>query len=462
LTARPPPQLFVIGTSEAFSGFWPELAERNGLALRRLQEPETLPSGRSVAAILVIAGDEGRAFELLHQAERVGITAPVVVGAEMDHRLAVELMRRGAVAYYALPGDASHLEAEISERASAAASETRRDQAPEVVGREVRRSEFDFGQIAGEAPSLLAALDRAARVIPGGRATVLIEGETGTGKELFAQAIHKCGPRANKPFVAVNCSAIPANLLESELFGHEKGAFTDARTSKPGLFQVADGGTLFLDEVAIFPLELQGKLLRALETRSVRRVGGLTDTEVDVRIIAAANVDLAALVRKGSFREDLYFRLAVVPIRLPPLRERDGDVMLLARRFLTELAETYGLEVPAITPEGRAALERHPWPGNVRELRNAIERGLLLAAGQPIRPEHLALSETELGRHPEPAPEASDQRHVLPFPTTLERLEEAAARAMLDRCDGNKSRAARDLGITRSRLYRILERGDAL
>ncbi len=281
---------------------------------------------------------------------------------------------------------------------------------------------------------------------------MLLTGETGTGKELLAHAIHFNGPRGAGPLVELNCNAIPHNLLESELFGHEKGAFTDARAAKPGLFEAADGGTLFLDEIGDLPLALQGKILKALEEKEVRRVGAIRSRTVDVRIIAATHADLAAAVAAGEFREDLFYRLAVIPIHLPPLRERGEDVLLVAAHFLRTLAAQYELPVPEITPELRRALMAHPWPGNVRELRNALERALLLSDGA-IRPDDLF--------HGRAAPVRASTGE-LPFPATLEQIERAAARAMLERT-GNKSAAAEALGISRSRLYRLLEEapGDA-
>ena len=443
--------LTVVSSTDAFSDVWPRMAERHGLKLRTVESAEPVRQSRSAGVLLVCAGRESHALDLLHDAHRLGLEAPVVVGAEADHRLAVALMRRGAASYFALPADRERLEEEIAGRAGGGEG----DGAPELA--EIQRESFDFEEIVGADEALRAALERAAMVIPQGDATVLVSGETGTGKELLARALHYNGPRAGEPFVPLNCSAIPANLLESELFGHEKGAFTDARTAKPGLFQAADGGTLFLDEIASLPLELQAKLLRVLESGEVRRVGGVRTTTVDVRIVAAANVDLRDRVRDGEFREDLYYRLAVVPIRLPPLRNRGGDVEILARHFAATLAEEYGMDPPEISPEGMSALKRHPWPGNVRELRNALERALLLAGGRPIRPEHLALDETSTDREPGPAP-SGDQG--LPFPATLEDLEVEATRRMIELCDGNKSEAARRLGIPRSRLYRILDRAD--
>jgi len=440
--------IVVIGTAEAFTDAWAPLAARLGLQLVRSESPAPVRERRTIAVLLSCGGEEELAIDLLHDAHRAGIDGPLVIGAVEDHRLAVELMRRGAGGYYALPGDIERLEQDLARRV-----ESLEPLAGGEALEEYQRRSYDFDAILGEDVSLRSALERASMVIPGGRATVMITGETGTGKELVAQAIHYNGPRSGQPFVAVNCSAIPANLLESELFGHEKGAFTDARAAKPGLFEVADGGTLFLDEVTTLPLELQSKLLRVLETLEVRRVGGVRDKKVDIRILAAANVDLGIEVREGRFREDLYYRLAVVTIRLPPLRERGDDPVLLARHFLTTLGKEYGLERVDLLPEGVAAIRRHPWPGNVRELRNAIERALLLGGGQDIGPEVLALHESPSAV----AAPTGDAAGPLPFPATLEEIERAAARAAVERCEGNKSEAARLLGTTRTRLYRLLK-----
>ena len=442
--------LAVFGTAEAFAEAWAPLASRLELSLVCEEEPVLL-AGRAVAAVILsCGGEEDRAIDRLHEAYRAGIEAPLVVGAEPDHRLAVELMARGAAGYFALPGDIERLEAELGRRAQAIVRSP-----ADATGPASRAGDYDFRPILGEDPSLRKTLERAARVIPGGRATVLITGETGTGKELLAQAVHRNGPRAGQPFVAVNCSAIPANLLESELFGHEKGAFTDARASKPGLFEAADGGTLFLDEVSTLPLELQGKLLRVLETREVRRVGGVRSSVVDVRILAAANVNLLSEVRDGRFREDLYYRLAVVTLQLPALRERGDDPLLLARHFLSRMSEEYGLPPASLTPDAVAAIRRHAWPGNIRELRNAIERGLLMSDGPEVGPEALALDDA-------PGTPLPAGGGPLPFPATLEEIEVAAARAALELSDGNKSAAARLLGTTRTRLYRLLDAEEEL
>jgi transcriptional regulator with PAS, ATPase and Fis domain len=246
--------------------------------------------------------------------------------------------------------------------------------------------------------------------------------------------------------VEINCAAIPANLLESELFGHEKGAFTDARSAKPGLFEAAHGGTLFLDEIGHLPFELQGKVLKAIEEKRIRRVGAVAMKEVDVRIIAATHVDLTSAVARGEFREDLFYRLSVVPIHLPPLRERGEDVLLLARHFLLSLGEQYGIAPPPLTPEMRGTLLAHRWPGNVRELRNALERALLLGEA--------TLTSGDLFHRPVASAASSGP---LPFPAPLAEIERAAARVMLDRFGGNKKAAADALAISRSRLYRLLD-----
>jgi DNA-binding NtrC family response regulator len=291
---------------------------------------------------------------------------------------------------------------------------------------------------------------------------VLLTGETGTGKELFARALHYNGPRRAAPFVDVNCAAIPDQLLESELFGHEKGAFTDAGAAKPGLFEIANGGTLFLDEIGHLPLALQGKLLRALQERTARRVGGTRAFTFDVRVVAATHVDLAQAVRQRAFREDLYYRLNVVPVHLPPLRERAEDVVPLVRHFLARLAAEYGLPVPVLGPGAERALARRRWPGNVRELRNATERALLLAVGPTLDAVDFAVDGGTDDVHGAGGAGGAlaGGGGVLPFPATVREIVQAASAAMLEACGGNKSETARRLGVSRSRLARLLDGTD--
>ena len=408
---------------------------------------EWIPAGGEVppagaALVLVLAGgDESAALDLLPDLR--GSPPVFLVGASTDHRVAAAALQRGARDYFALPDDIELLRRSLERELREARG---RREAARFADAERRTAGFEA--MLGQSAALQHTLGQAARVAPHGAVTVLIGGETGTGKELLARAIHYASPRATAPFVEINCAAIPTNLLESELFGHEKGAFTGAVGARVGLMELAHGGTLFLDEVGNLPLELQPKLLRALEAREVRRVGGQSMRRVDVRLIGATHVDLAAAVRQGAFREDLYYRLHVVTLMLPPLRERDGDVELLAETFLARLATTYGLPVPPLSADARAALRAHRWPGNVRELRNTIERALVLSPPGTLRSEELA---------PTAGCTSAGDPSGLPFPTDLATLSRAAAVRMVELSGGNKSEAARRLGISRPRLQRLLD-----
>jgi DNA-binding NtrC family response regulator len=401
-----------------------------------------VPAGTAVLIVLA-GGAESAALDLLSELPPDPVPR-FVIGAAADHRIAASAVQRGAKDYFALPDDLDVLRRSLEREGR------------EVSGRieagkfaEVERRSQGFDTILGRSTALRQSLDQAARVAAHRDVTVLIGGETGTGKELLARAIHYESPRAAEPFVEVNCAAIPANLLESELFGHEKGAFTGAVTSKPGLFELAHGGTLLLDEVATLPLDLQPKLLRALESRTIRRVGGNQGRQVDIRLIAATHTDLRSAVARGEFREDLYYRLNVVALSLPPLRDREGDVELLAETFVSRIATSYGLPVPPLTPELRTALRQHAWPGNVRELRNALERALVLSPQGTLRTEELGMRQS-----------IAQSEGTLPFPVTLAVLTRAAAHAMLGMTQGNKSEAARRLGISRPRLQRLLDGTD--
>src|SRR5690606_24442384 len=258
--------------------------------------------------------------------------------------------------------------------------------------RRQERERFFREFVRGTAPSILQVYDTIEKVAGSETTTVLITGESGTGKQVVAKLLHAQSPRADKPFLEINCAAIPSELLESELFGHERGAFTDARTQKQGLMEMADGGTLFLDEVGEMTLKLQAKLLTVLENRSFRRVGGTRDIKVSVRIVGATNQDLEELVRKGAFREDLYYRLMVVPVRMPALRERREDIPLLARQFILEFAKSFHKGFRKIAPEAERKMVEYPWPGNIRELRNVCERTVLLEDGETVEAHPLRLS----------------------------------------------------------------------
>jgi DNA-binding NtrC family response regulator len=435
------PVIAVITVSDAFSSLWAELAESAGGRVRvGATEAELAPVDGVAGAIVAAGGAEVDAAEAVQGLTELTRAPVIVVGAAEDHRIAAALVRAGASDYFALPSDIDALRGWMEERINRARAVS---QAGELA--EFERAQYDFSRMIGESPELKAALRRASKVIARSTATVLITGETGTGKELLAQAIHYNGPRAAKPIVEVNCSALPANLLEAELFGYEKGAFTGASSAKPGLFEAAQGGTVFLDEIGEIALELQAKLLRAIEAREVRRLGSVRTLPIDIRLIAATHVDLARAVRNGSFREDLYYRLNVIPIHLPPLRERGNDVLLLATAFMESLGQQYGITTKPLAADVRAALLSHRWSGNVRELRNAIERALLLGDGALHRAD-LFLDAAASSEAPSP----------IPFPATMDEIETAAAREMVARFDGNKTAAATALGISRSRLYRLV------
>jgi len=434
----------IVKLTGSFESLWPELAAELGVEARFYETAALAVAELGVQGILILSagGEEADGLDVLTELPEAARGAAYLVGATTEHRFGIEAVRRGAADYFALPADADLLRRTVSARISTASAQRAASLHPEADA---------FEAIVGESLSLDDVLKRARRVAEHGDVTVLIDGETGTGKELLARAVHDAGPRVAEPFVEINCAAIPPNLLESELFGHEKGAFTDAHRDRVGLFEEASGGTLFLDEIGHLPLDLQGKLLRALEQKQIRRVGGTENREIDVRIIAATHVDLRDAISRGAFREDLYYRLNVVSLHLPPLRERGRDIELLARRFISGLADRYGLPTPNISPELVTRLGRHAWPGNVRELRHALERAMLLSPSGSIDPNELALETTAT---------ATSTVCDLPFPATLKEIECAAAAATVRACDDNKSAAARRLGISRARLQRLLDEHD--
>ncbi|MBI3086354.1 MAG: sigma 54-interacting transcriptional regulator [candidate division NC10 bacterium] len=361
-----------------------------------------------------------------------GIAAQVVLAIQ-HQRLAEEQHRLAAV-----EGRARRLEKRL---------ESLRDALDERYG---------FDQIIGRAPSLREALTLAAKVAPT-ETTVLVTGESGTGKELVARAIHYASARADGPFVTVNCAALPETLLESELFGHERGAFTGADRQKPGRFELAAGGTVFLDEVGELSRAVQAKLLRILQNREFDRVGGTTTLHADVRIIAATNRNLEQSVEAGRFREDLYYRLNVFRIHLPPLRERGEDVLLLADHFVRTLGARMGKGETGLSRDARDALLAHPWPGNIRELQNAIERALILSEGGLLTAAQFGIAPRK-ERSLSSAPPAEVSSAARPVEQSLAEWEKRMVLDVLNKTRWNKSQAAKILGITRSQLYTRLKK----
>ncbi|MSS76342.1 MAG: sigma-54-dependent Fis family transcriptional regulator [Methyloglobulus sp.] len=313
-----------------------------------------------------------------------------------------------------------------------------------------------FKTIIGQSPAL-DALIRSARIAAATDVTILLNGETGTGKEILAKAIQQSSSRANKPFITLNCAALPESLIESELFGHKKGSFTGATGNTQGLFQAADGGTLFLDEINSLPVSIQAKLLRFIESGECLAVGGTATYTVDVRIIAASNTDLSQQIADGTFRRDLYFRLNVVPLNLPPLGERPDDLELLIKHFMKRFESEHGMVAPQFSSRTLKVLKTYSWPGNIRELRNLCERLCILLAGKIIEPENLPLEFNIV------SPNFNQSHFNLP-PTGLnmDNLEASLIQQALDMTKGNRSKSARLLGLTRDTLlYRMQKHGFA-
>lgn len=393
-------------------------------------------------------------LELLQRLKSDGIESEVIIlTGQATIQTAVEAMKLGACDYLTKPFPLSELEHRC--RQAAERGRLRRENAnlKTLIDRHRPAS-----QIIGESPSMKELFRLIERVGPTDK-TVLIQGESGTGKELVARAIQKASLRADKPFVTINCAALPDQLVESELFGHEKGSFTGAATSKPGLFEVADGGTLFIDEIGELPGSLQPKLLRVLEDGSMRRVGSALERRVNVRIIAATNRNLEQEVQQNRFREDLFYRINVLSIQLPTLRERAEDIPRLVQHFLPQ-----GWQIKA---EASAVLEAYRWPGNVRQLSNVIERATILADDQTVRLEDLPRDIMNSGTHrvdtfavavPCVSGPAEGTPPAAENDTSLAAIERAHVMEVLRSCQGNKARAARALGIHRRKLYRLLER----
>ncbi len=407
------------------------------------------------ARFLVVLTDlrlpAGSGFDVLKAALEVDPQTPVLVMTAFGTiEEAVRAMKEGAADFLTKPVDTDHLLLLLDR-----AVERRRLLTEYVLLKEEYQRRFGLPRVLGEDPSLketMLAIQRAA----GSDATVLILGESGTGKELMARSLHQLSARVKGPFVAINCAAIPEALLENELFGHEKGAFTGATGRKVGKAEMAHHGTLFLDEIGDLPLALQAKILRLVQERQFERVGGVQTISIDVRVVAATNHDLREAVARKEFREDLFFRLSVFPVEIPPLRRRRGDILLLAEAFLERFAGEMGRKGLRLSEESKRVLRDHSWPGNVRELQNCLERAVILCDGLEVRPDHLRLAGANEG-----GPTLAD---VLDLSGTLAdvgrravtRAEDEAVQLALRETDGDRAAAAERLGVSLSTLNRRL------
>ncbi len=415
-----------------------EVAAAPGIAEARTQ----LARRRFSAVLSDLKLAAGSGMDVLRAAQECDPAMPVIImtayGSIAD---AVAAMRDGAYDFIQKPIDLDHLKHLLTR-----AIERQQLLRENLVLKEEYAQRIGFPRIVGEHPAMQAAAREMQR-IAATETTVLLLGESGTGKELFARAIHQLSARNTGPFVAINCAAIPETLIENELFGHEKGAFTGANAAKPGKFEVAHGGTVFLDEIAELPLGSQGKLLRVLEERTVDRLGGSSPRSVDVRIVAATNRDLDAALEMGQFRRDLYYRLSVVPIKIPPLRERGDDVLLVADHFLERFRRELRKPRLQLAPDAIAALRAHAWPGNVRELQNALERAAILNEGE-ITAAHLALSGNV--RAAAAGADAIVTDGSLPelAAQAVRSVERAKIEATLRECRWNKAAAAEKLGVS--------------
>ncbi len=393
----------------------------------------------------------GSGLDVLRASQSADTDVPVVVMTafgSIDE--AVQAMKDGAHDFLQKPVDSNHLLLLVGR-----ALEQARLRNENVLLREEWSNRYGFPRIIGESEAIKRAVGEAQRVATT-EATVLLLGESGTGKELFARAVHHLSNRRDKPFVAINCAAIPETLIENELFGHERGSFTGATDRRQGKFELASGGTVFLDEIGELPLSVQGKLLRVIEERVVDRIGGRTPIPVDIRIVAATNKDLKAAAENGEFRGDLFFRLAVFPIVIPPLRDRDDDIILLAKHFSAQLGRELRRRDAHLSDAGIQALRTHHWPGNVRELENAIERACILSDTLVLEPKDLGLShdsEVPKGlRNIDLTGSLSDVAQ-----RAIREVERAKIQEALKLNDGNKNRTAEELGVSYKTLLTKLK-----
>ena len=441
------------------------MREMLGIMLRKEGYAVEIAANRKAAAAVLDRGPvnmvitdvklpDGDGIEILRHVKAASPeTAVVVMTAYGTTEAAVAALKLGAQDYLVKPFDVDELKIVVRN-----ALEKQQLEEENLLLKAEFRVQHGLDRIVGSSPRM-AKVFELVRSVAGTGSTILVQGESGTGKELVAKAVHALSPRRDAPFVSVNCAALPENLLESELFGHMKGAFTDAHQTKKGLFETAHRGTLMLDEVGEMPLSMQVKLLRVLQERRVRRVGANEEVEVDVRVIAATNQSLEDMVRDRRFREDLYYRLNVIPILVPPLRERSEDIPLLARHFLERFGREMGKAVTKISDEAMGLLVRYSWPGNVRELENVIERAVALETTGVILAERLP--ETLLAPQGAGRDEVPDFSQGFSLDRHLESIEAELLRRALEQAAGNRATAARLLGVTPRSLRYLIRKHDS-
>jgi two-component system response regulator HydG len=445
-----PPVLLLISTDPHTKPLLEQaLDDRLATILAATTTEEGLRFLKDHAAIALIVCDESQgriaSQTILSQAGRTAHHLPVIIlGTDGSAKAAVEALHRGATDYLAQPVTVKDLQTAIEK--------THAFESPKPQMREERHSAFD--KIVSRSPQMKLLKHLATEVAQTDATTILITGESGTGKELFAQGIHAAGPRSKGPFIPLNCAGIPEHLLESELFGYQRGAFTDAKQAKPGRFQQAEGGTLFLDEIGEMSPSAQAKLLRVLENHQVDPLGDTQSIHVDIRVIAATNEDLPAQIKAGRFRLDLYYRLNVYQLRIPPLRERPEDIEPILTSFLEVARREHGCRIKGITQPALAILQAHDWPGNVRELHNVVEGLTITCKDEMIRPDHLPVSLRD-------AQSAGQNGNVenaslLAYGLSVDEMEKKMLQEALQRTGGNISEASRLLKITRNTLrYRM-------
>ena len=444
-----PPILLLISVDPHSRLLLEQALDRRATILAATTTEEALRILKDRADLALVLCDEScgqiASQVILSQARRIAHNLPVIIlGTDGSAKAAVEALHRGATDYLAQPVITKDLQTAIKK--------THVFETPEPQPRTERP--FAFDQIVSRSPQMELLKHLAAEVAQTDATTVLITGESGTGKELFAHGIHAASPRSKGPFVALNCAGIPEHLLESELFGYQRGAFTDAKQAKPGRFQQAEGGTLFLDEIGEMSPSAQAKLLRVLENHQVDPLGDTRSIHVDIRVIAATNEDLPAQIKAGRFRLDLYYRLNVYQLRIPPLRERPEDIEPILTSFLETARRDHGCRIKGITQPALAILQGHDWPGNVRELHNVVEGLTITCKSEMIQPDHLPVSVQDTrssGSNGE-----IEKTSLLAFGLSVQEMEKKMLKEALQRAGGNISEASRLLKITRNTLrYRI-------